>query len=212
MMETLVENLETTIAELLEEQEIVRLPATLEEYFDLIQDNEYYDIEFYNHEITVKMSTTTDSHELLVMTIGALLFNEFRKNPDYRVYGSNRPVYVPECETAYNADVLVVKGPTELFPRKRKIAATLNPRIVVEVLSDSNKGQGFNEKLAYYKKIPTLYQIIQVNQCKPEISVYTRTDDPHLWLNHDYDSLEMNVKVEDFELSMKEIYRNLFSF
>ena len=208
-METLVENLETTIAELLEEQEIVRLPATLEEYFDLIQDNEFYDIEFYNHEITVKMSTATDSHGLLVATIIRLLGNNFL-DTDCRVYGSNRPVYVLECDTAYNADVLVVKGPTELFPRKRKIAATLNPRIVVEVLSDSNKGQAFNEKLACYKKIPTLQQIIQVSQYKSEVSVYTRTDDPHLWLNHDYDTLEMNVKIENFELSMKEIYRNLF--
>jgi Uma2 family endonuclease len=210
-METLVENLETTIAELLEEQEIVRLPATLEEYFDLIQDNELYDIEFYNHEIIVKMSTATDAHELLVATVIRLLGNNFLES-DCRVYGSNRPVYVPECDIAFNADVLVVKGPTELFKRERKIAATLNPRIVVEVLSDSNKGQVFNEKLACYKKIPTLHQIIQVNQYKPEISVYTRTDDPHLWLNHDYDSLEMSVQVETFELSMKEIYRNLFWF
>jgi Uma2 family endonuclease len=208
-METLVENLETTIAELLEEQELIRLPATLEEYFDLIQDNEYYDIEFHNHEITVKMSTATDSHELLVANIIRLLGNNLL-DTDCRVYGSNRPVYSSECEAAYNADVLVVKGPTELFPRKRKIAATMNPRIVVEVLSDSNKGQAFNEKLACYKKIPTLHQIIQVNQYKPEISVYTRTDDPHLWFNHDYDTLEMKVKVENFELSMKEIYRNLF--
>ena len=59
----------------------------MEEYFDLIQDNELYDIEFYNHEITVKMSTATDSHELLVATIIRLLGNNFL-DTDCRVYGS----------------------------------------------------------------------------------------------------------------------------
>jgi Uma2 family endonuclease len=203
-----LESLIDTLRERLKTEAMVRVPASLEEYFELIQDCEF-DVEYIDHEIVATMSQASEIHELLVATIIRLLGNAFL-NTESRVYGSNRPIYVADCQRAFNADALVVKGKTELFQRERAIAATLNPMIVVEVLSESNKDKDFTEKLNCYKKIPSLQQIIQIDQYKPFVSTYVRLPQPHQWLNTDYNSMDELILVSDFEIPMRDLYRNVF--
>lgn len=203
-----LESLIDTLRERLKTEAVVRVPASLEEYFELIQDCEF-DVAYIDHEIVATMSQASEIHELLVATIIRLLGNAFL-NTESRVYGSNRPIYIADCQRAFNADALVVKGKTELYHRERAIAATLNPMIVVEVLSESNKDKDFTEKLNCYKKIPSLQQIIQIDQYKPFVSTYVRLPQPHQWLNTDYNSMDEAILVADFEIPMRDLYRNVF--
>lgn len=203
-----LESLIDTLRERLKTEAVVRVPASLDEYFELIQDCEF-DVAYIDHEIVATMSQASEIHELLVATIIRLLGNAFL-NTESRVYGSNRPIYIADCQRAFNADALVVKGKTELYHRERAIAATLNPMIVVEVLSESNKDKDFTEKLNCYKKIPSLQQIIQIDQYKPFVSTYVRLPQPHQWLNTDYNSMDEAILVADFEIPMRDLYRNVF--
>ncbi|MER0442722.1 Uma2 family endonuclease [Emticicia sp. W12TSBA100-4] len=205
--------LKEVILEELGKQAEYRFSASAVEYFALIEDLEANEItvEFNGKEIITYMSQATEIHELLVGNLVGNLYIQLLKKgyEDFRVYGSNRPVYATECQKAFNADVLVVKGATELYPREKQVAATLNPRIVIEVLSNSNEGIGFLEKLNCYKKIESLKQILLVNQYEPKVSSYIRIDENE-WLNHEYDGLDKNIKIEDFTLSANDIYRNAF--
>ena len=149
-----LESLIDTLRERLKTEAVVRVPASLEEYFELIQDCEF-DVEYIDHEIVATISQASEIHELLVANFIWLLGNAFL-NTESRVYSSNRPVYVADCQRVFNADALVVGGKTELHHPERAIAATLNPMIVVEVLSESNKDKDFTEKLNCYKAIPSL--------------------------------------------------------
>lgn len=203
-----LESLIDTLRERLKTEAVVRVPASLDEYFELIQDCEF-DVAYIDHEIVATMSQASEIHELLVATIIRLLGNAFL-NTESRVYGSNRPIYIADCQRAFNADALVVKGKTELYHRERAIAATLNPMIVVEVLSESNKDKDFTEKLNCYKTIPSLQQIIQIDQYKPFVSTYVRLPQPHQWLNTDYNSMDEAILVADFEIPMRDLYRNVF--
>lgn len=203
-------SLKETLIEKLKTQSEVRISGSVVEYFSLLDELEGTEItvEFNENEIISYMSQATENHELMVGNIIIIIGNKLW-DTDSRVYGSNRPVYATECKKGFNPDVLIVKGATELYPRERQVSATLNPRVVIEVLSDSNQGIGFLEKISCYKKIQTLQQILLINQYKPSISSYLRTSENE-WLNHEYDGLDENIKIEDFTIASKDIYRNIF--
>ena len=202
--------LKETVIKKLEKQAKYSFSASVVEYFALIEELEGSEItvEFNTNEIITYMSQATEKHELMVGNLITLIGTKLWGS-DSRVYGSNRPVYATECQKGFNADVLVVKGETELYPRDKQVAATLNPRIVIEILSKSNEGVGFVEKISCYKKIESLKQILLVNQYKPSISSYIRISENE-WLNHEYNRLDENIKIEDFTISANDIYRNVF--
>lgn len=202
--------LKETVIKKLEKQAKYSFSASVVEYFALIEELEGSEItvEFNTNEIITYMSQESEEHELIVANLIALVGIKLWGS-NSRVYGSNRPVYATECQKGFNADVLVVKGETELYPRDKQVAATLNPRIVIEILSKSNEGVGFVEKISCYKKIESLKQILLVNQYKPSISSYIRISENE-WLNHEYNRLDENIKIEDFTISANDIYRNVF--
>ncbi len=194
----------------LETESSVRFPATAEDYFELLdqQADDVY-LEFNSHHLIARPNVNTENHELITASVIGLLYQHFSTKPDYRLMGSNRPVYVKDCELGFAPDVLVIKGPTELYPRKKAMAATLNPWLLVEVMSESNRGEEFNHKLHYYKRIPALQQILLIEQDIMLISSYTRTANPNQWLNTDYFRTDETVPVGNFELPITEIYRSV---
>ena len=195
------------LPEVLDEDELLVLPATWEEYIDLI-DKTPYTIQYLNGEII--MSQATGDHELLVGVLIWLLNNVYIDQIDYRVLGSNIKIVVPNREGDFNADVSIVRGSCEyaLTPAGNVSKMRIkNPEIVVEVLSKSTRKFDLSDKLGYYKLIPSLRHILFVEQHLPCVSVYSRTNVPDEWLNHDYRSLESIVRMGEVELPMADIYR-----
>ena len=199
------------LPESVEEDELVRLPATWEEYLDLLdeadQTNPTLTIQFLNNEVI--MSQATDIHEELVITVALLLKLALRSQSQYRVLGSGVKIVIPDHQGDFNADVSVVNGPSEygMTQKGRENKTRIkNPEIIVKILSKSTRKFDEGEKLAYYKLIPSLKHILLVDQNKPFASVYSRTDAPNEWLNHDYWTLDAIVRLGDLELPMREIY------
>ena len=206
-----METIAVKLPESVEEDELVRLPATWEEYLDLLdeadQTNPTLTIQFLNNEVI--MSQATDIHEELVITVALLLKLALRSQSQYRVLGSSVKMVIPDHQGDFNADVSVVNGPSEygMTQKGRENKTRIkNPEIIVEILSKSTRKFDEGEKLAYYKLIPSLKHILLVDQNKPFASVYSRTDAPNEWLNHDYWTLDAIVRLGDLELPMREIY------
>lgn len=206
-----METIAVKLPESVEEDELVRLPATWEEYLDLLdeadQTNPTLTIQFLNNEVI--MSQATDIHEELVITVALLLKLALRSQSQYRVLGSSVKIVIPDHQGDFNADVSVVNGPSEygMTQKGRENKTRIkNPEIIVEILSKSTRKFDEGEKLAYYKLIPSLKHILLVDQNKPFVSVYSRTDAPNEWLNHDYWTLDAVVRLGDLELPMREIY------
>jgi Uma2 family endonuclease len=189
--------------------EVLQVPATLDEFFEWAEECEYR-IEYYNGEIISFMSQASVVHETLVAYLSHLLYLHYDEKEDYSVMSSNIKIFSDECQTAFNADLTVIKGEPEYFtlPSNRLSKATIkNPEIIVEILSDSTRNFDFGAKLNCYKTIPSLKQIIFIDQAKVYISSYIRTSDPHEWINHDYYSITESLKFNDFQLKLKDIYR-----
>lgn len=81
---------------------------------------------------------------------------------------------------------------------------------MVEVLSKATQDFDMSEKLVNYKAIESIKQIIFVAQDRPWISTYTRTHEPNVWINTDYDSLENVAIIDNLTISLKEIYKKIF--
>lgn len=195
----------------LKKNEVARIETTLEEYFDLLpvyQDTEY-NLLFDNDTTILTMSIASAAHEALTSNFIRLLGNYFIDFDEITVYGSGRVVYIPSCNKSFVPDAVVVFGQDELFPRKAKIPALSNPKIIVEVQSESTIDVDFGEKLYCYKQIPSVSEIVYASQHRAFVSVYRRTSNPKDWIVNDYIGADEMVKIQDFEIPMKEIYRKV---
>ncbi|MDZ7896491.1 MAG: Uma2 family endonuclease [Arcicella sp.] len=203
-----VASLSESIVERLEEKRIIFIPASLEEYWDVLEEmaDEPYTLEYINGEIKAKSKQETDNHEVIVSNIGAILRNIYLEKEEYRAMASAKTVYVPDCEMAFNPDALVMKGESVLFPRKRKVAGITNPYILVEIHSDSTKEFDMKKKLPCYKKLESIHQIIYIEQNTPYITIYIKNQDNQHWFNDDFDDLNGTIRIDSVDILMKEIY------
>lgn len=73
-----------------------------------------------------------------------------------------------------------------------------NPKLVVEVLSDSTSRIDRTDKLTNYKRIPSIEEIVLIEQNWPEIVVFRRSDQ---WKRHLYTQFETIIHFESIGFS-----------
>lgn len=188
---------------------LVRFPASIEEYWELLEQAEYR-VDFFQNEIIAK-SYESNSHSKIATELMWLLRNIFPR-PNFVVHDSNRPVYIEDCDSSkvvFNPDCCVVPEPPQLYEYKPGLDAETNPVLVVEVLSKSTYEYDFAEKLPCYKKIPSLRQIVFVDSRRVYVTIFNRLDDNGQWLNADFDQLESKFEIGGKPVMLKEIYSHL---
>jgi Uma2 family endonuclease len=195
----------------LEDGTMLRIPATWDEYLDLADEVDY-NIQFLTDEIII-VSQATDTHEALVarlIKLMAIYFDDLDEK--FQVLGSNVKIVIPDRLGDFNADLSVVRGPSEYGPtptgRESKVRIQ-NPEIVVEVLSKATHKFDRGQKLAAYQTIPTLQHILLIDQRAVNAWVYSRTDRPNQWLQTQFNSLTDVIPMGDFFLKMQDIYRKI---
>ena len=186
-----------------ETNELVWIPASKEEFWSLIELPEFK-IEYYDNQIVGTMGYGSLNHETIIDNFSRFFHKQF--STMYRTFGSNRPVYVEDCDAIFEPDFHVVEGKVQLHHYKKTMTATINPSVIVEVFSDSTKNFDLKEKLPCYKTIPSLQHIIFVEQHKPFISVFTRTKKPNEWLNIDYTDLNQRVRIFGKNILLQQLY------
>ncbi|MBL7775223.1 MAG: Uma2 family endonuclease [Saprospiraceae bacterium] len=205
-------NVDTKFPGTLEERlalgpDMVRMPASWQEYLDLLEDCAY-PIEYDNQEI-VFMSIASDLHEVLVMNIGTCLNNIFADMPHLAVRGSNRHIFIPEFEKDYAPDAHVIEGEPAVHQLRKGLSANTNPWLVVEVLSPSTFVRDVKEKLPAYKKIASLRHILYIHQERPLVTVFNRVGESAVWETIDYDRLEDAFTVAGQAVVLSDVYKKV---
>ena len=180
--------------------------VSVEDYLDFEYKSEERH-EYVNGEIRA-MAYASEEHELIVANLVAALHNCLQGS-ECRVYPSNRMLHVPECNRFYYADVIVVCGKSEFYDYKKKMKATLNPSVVIEVLSDSTEDNDKDHKWKCYQKMKSLKQYILVSQHDVYLQSYQRISDLNEWLFTSADQKEQVIKIGDREILLKDIYANV---
>lgn len=209
----------TSLAEQLKErlqhEPIVFVDASLSAYWAVLNElgeepfPMEYDIEYVNGQIRAQIGMASDRHETIVANIIRILGSAFYDISEMRVMGSNKTVYIAVCEMAIKPDVLAVKGESQFFPRKGQEPGITNPYLIVEVHSDSTRGDDLYSKLSCYQQLDTVQYILYVEQFRNQVSVYTKQQDNRHWLNEIYNHLDMTVRLGDVTIPMRDIYHKV---
>jgi Uma2 family endonuclease len=199
-------SLQETIIEQLKTNELVIIPASEEDYLSIATALPFK-VEYHANEI-ITMGLASYLHEKLVITLGSILYNLLFEKDNFDILGSNSGVSIPKFEGGfYMPDVMVVKGEPN-FKENSKAIIT-NPYIIIEVLSPSTSTFDVEYKLPEYKHLESLQQIIYVSPKKVFVSTYIRSENPNIWLNQDFHSLDDAIVVEGVSVSLSDIYKKI---
>jgi Uma2 family endonuclease len=147
---------------------------TYADYVAVEYDNPSGKHEFFDGEIYA-MSGGTEDHSGLSAEVLRAFGNTLPDGP-CRVHTSDLRIYVESVGMATFPDGSIVCGPLEQHPPSPKSTA-LNPRVLLEVTSDSSEEYDTGTKLEAYRTIPSLRDYVVVSHRERRIIVHHRGDD-----------------------------------
>ena len=176
--------------------------VTVDEYLVLeraaLDKSEYFDGEIF------AMARATAAHSLISANVICELRNRLRGN-GCLPYDSNLRIEIPATGLFTYPDVSVICGPIEFSPLGNDMAT--NPKLLVEVLSDSTEAYDRGGKFAHYRTIPSFREYILISQTEPLVEVFFRRDDG-IWELAPMKGLDATARLQSLqiELPLAEIY------
>lgn len=123
--------------------------------------------------VVYDMAGGTPDHAALALAVGGELRAQLRGKP-CRVFGADLKIRVLATGLATYPDASVVCGKLETDPEDENAAT--NPKLLVEVLSDSTEAYDRGEKFAHYRRLPSLREYVLVSQHEPHIEVFRKNE------------------------------------
>lgn len=185
------------------------MTATVQKRYTL---DEYLEMEYHSEQrhyfykgMVAPMGYASDNHELIVANlIGEL--HPLTKGTSFRIYPSNRMLFVPHCQLNYYPDAMVVKGEPQFHQHSPKMQATLNPYSLFEILSESTEDRDKFDKWRCYREIPSLRQYFMISQTEVYIDIYNRIGDSDKWENSYVNQPEQTLRIAEFDVPVADIY------
>ncbi len=156
----------------------------------------------YLNGIVVAMAGASPRHNLVVTNVAALLRDRLASTPCV-VLGSDQRVRVATTRSYVYPDVTVVCAEAR-FTEERP-ASLENPRLVVEVLSPSTEEHDRGVKLAHYRRVPSIAEIVLIETNARRAEVYRRLEDGR-WLILDVEADGVELASIDAVLPFDEVY------
>lgn len=185
---------------------------TVDEYLEMerasLERHEYIDGEIF------LMAGESDEHG----DISVNLISEFRfqlKGKDCRVRAKDAKIksggFSPKSGQSTKGmfsypDLVIICGEVKYHDKKKDVI--VNPKVIIEVLSESTEIYDRNDKFTRYKMFnETLTDYILVSQDKPQVEHFIRQDD-NSWKVYTYIGLDEVCPIPSIECELKlsEIY------
>jgi Uma2 family endonuclease len=157
------------------------------------------------NQILKNYTMATSKHGKIIMNISACLYNKLIDKP-YFVYAQAPNIYIALTGSHRIPDAAVVPK-EELFNAQGE---TLNPVILVEVVSPSSVELDRVTKLREYKHIETLQEYLVVSQEQVMVEQFIR-ENANEWYCKKYETAAENVYLPTVgaTIKMEEIYREV---
>ncbi len=152
--------------------------------------------------VVFAMAGGTIEHARLTMSVGTALSNALRGKPCV-VLSPDARVRIRGADRATYPDVSVVCG--RIDRDADDALSVVNPKVVVEVTSDSTESADRTEKFADYRRLPSLSEYVLVSQRARRIEVYRR--DGERWTLEEFGPGERaRLESLDGELAVDDVY------
>ncbi len=188
------------------EQDPVKNKVSLEEYLEMIADGTRR-LEYHDGEV-IDIQYATQAHGRISTNLTRLI-DTCLLEKDCDVYAGDREVWVEGCKKMFYPDLVVVCGEENLKQMSKNVKATVNPSVVIEILSDSTEKYDKTFKSKCYKKMKSMKQIIYVSQDEMNIYIESPTENARQWLTTEYFEEDDIVPIGDCEILLKDIYRRV---
>jgi Uma2 family endonuclease len=172
-------------------------------YFSVSEFLEWENQQDTRHELLegeiVAMTGGTVAHASLILQLGAALLNHLRGTPcrvftsDLKVQAAKNIFYpdvVVSCESQDNNGVLCN-----------------NPKLIIEVLSNSTTNKDRHKKRLAYQQIDSLEEYVLVSQEAKYIEIYRREDGWRVSIHTDG---VVELRSVEFSLSIDELYAGIY--
>ena len=180
--------------------QVLTKKMTREAYLEFERNSEER-YEFVNGEL-VEVEVAKAIHEILVNTIGALLFIALR-GTKYQPLNSNVKIAIDAKGNYRYADVSVVEKETIALDSDM----LSNPEVIIEVLSDSTENLDRTKKFEEYQTLESLKEYVLVSTEKAQVEIYrrnNRTEWTYQVLQNKTDIVQL--QSIGIEMSVAEIY------
>jgi Uma2 family endonuclease len=161
--------------------------------------------EFHAGEM-LAMSGGTFAHSRINMNFSGLLHARLKGHPCYPLDINMRVRIGRRLDYVY-ADTSIVCGAPQFDPDDPKKTTILNPRVVIEVLSESTESYDRGVKFELYREVPSLEEYVLVSQREPLIESFLRQPDG-TWSFKPWKGLEGTVTLRSLEITvpLSEVY------
>ncbi len=160
--------------------------------------------EFINGEIFAMAGAKLRHNAIAASLIGALL-PLVREKP-CRVFNSDQRICVGATGMFTYPDAGVVCGRPQFHSKDGM--ALLNPLVLVEVLSASTEAYDRGEKLAHYRRIPSVHEILIVWQSEPRLEHHRRLEGEE-WLVREHLHGRIELPSLGGTISLDDIYAQI---
>jgi len=183
---------------------------TPEEYLALEEKAEYKS-EYWNgyiiplHGGKPPSSAGTDINHIQIISNLIETLSPLLKKKNCRTFSDGLKISIPNREKFICSDVAVVCGKLEFYQLRRD--TILNPKLIIEVSSDSTTSFDRSEKFWLYQTIETLREYVLISQDKAAVEQYLRREDGN-WIYKATIGIKNSVKFEsvETEINLSEIY------
>ncbi len=152
------------------------------------------------------MAGGTADHSLIRANIIREVGNRLKGKPCY-VYDSNLRVRIARKVLYTYPDASVICGPRQTDPNDPAGQTVTNPRVIIEVLSESTEGYDRGEKFDRYRQLDSLEEYVLVSQATPRIETFLRQAEG-TWLLTAVSGRDATAKLRSLEidLPLREAY------
>ena len=165
----------------------------------------------YKHELIdgqiVAMTGASESHNLMVMNVGASLHSQLRSTP-CKVFPSDMRVQVDQARFYTYPDLVVVCD--EAKYGDGELDTLLNPTLIIEILSPSTEAYDRGEKFRRYRSVGSLQEYVLITQDRPHVERYVRQSKGD-WLLSEFEGLGAEVELRSIgcRLRLNEVYERV---
>jgi Uma2 family endonuclease len=152
----------------------------------------------YNNGEVIPMPGGTSNHSRICVNLNRRIDEQLDGSPCYPL-DCNMRIRIPSANSYRYADVIVVCG--EILHEGETKDILLNPTVVVEVLSPSTERQDRTTKLFQYQQIPSLKEIIYVEQDEPIVHRYVRQNDG-TWSSNFFAGITASLELASMKVSI----------
>ena len=178
---------------------------TPEKYLKLEEKSEIKN-EYLDGEIIPMAGGTTNHNQIAGNFCRA--FPLTINNQDYYIYINDVKLWIPDYRFYTYPDLMIIES-EPVYQSENKNIVT-NPKIIIEVLSDSTQNYDKTEKFRAYRSLPSLQEYILISQSSYYVEQFIKQTEQQ-WLFNAIEGANHHLALAsiDFSISFPQLYHRI---